>query len=52
MKGIIVYAQQDVSVNGYQTTKYRVNEITEFMHAYNSTILHKGHQKHLRNCTV
>ena len=34
-KGIIGYAQQDVSINDYQTTKYRVNELTEFMDAYN-----------------
>ena len=39
MKGIIGYAQQDVSLNDCQTTKYRVNEITEFMDAYNSNYL-------------
>ena len=33
MKEIMGYAQQDVSLNDYQTTKYRVNELTEFMDA-------------------
>ena len=28
VKGIIGYAQQDVSLNDYQTTKYRINELT------------------------
>ena len=42
MRGIIGYAQQDVSLNDYQTTKYRVNEITEFMDAYNSSYLTQG----------
>ena len=41
-KGIIGYAQQDVSINHYQTTKYRVNELTEFMDAYNSNYLTRG----------
>ena len=31
VKGIIGYAQQDISVNDYQTTKYRINELREFM---------------------
>ena len=34
VKGIIGYAQQDVSLNDYQTTKYGINELTEFMDAY------------------
>ena len=34
VKGIIGYEQQDVSPNDYQTTKYRKNELTEFMDAY------------------
>ena len=33
VKGIIGYAQQDVSLNNFQTTKYRINELTEFMDA-------------------
>ena len=41
-KGIIGYAQQDVSINDYQTTKYRVNELTEFMDAYTSNYLTQG----------
>ena len=31
VKGIIGYAQQDVSLNDYQTTRFRVNELTEFI---------------------
>ena len=31
VKGIIVYAKQDVSLNDYQTTRHRVNELTEFI---------------------
>ena len=34
VKGIIGYAQQDVSLNDYQTRKYRINELTEIMDAY------------------
>ena len=41
-KGIIGYAQQDVSLNDYQTTKYRINEITDFMDAYTSNYLTHG----------
>ena len=31
VKGIIGCAQQDISLNDYQTTKYRINELSEFM---------------------
>ena len=34
VKWIIGYAQQDISLNDYQTTKYRINELIEFMDAY------------------
>ena len=34
VKGIIGYAQQNVSLNDYQTTKYRINELLEFMDAF------------------
>ena len=34
VKGIIGYAQQYVSLNDFQTSKYRINELTEFMYAY------------------
>ena len=34
VKGIIGYAQQDISFHDFQTTKYRINELTEFMDAY------------------
>ena len=39
VKGIIGYAQQDVWLNDFQTTKYRINELTELMDAYNSNYL-------------
>ena len=42
VNGIIGYAQQDVSTTDYQTTQYRVNELTEFMDAYNSNYLTQG----------
>ena len=42
VKGIIGYAQQDVSLNDYQTTKYRINELTEFLDTYNSNYITKG----------
>ena len=38
-KGLIGYAQQDVSLNDLQTTKYRFNYFTEFMEAYTSNCL-------------
>ena len=44
LKGIIGYAQ-DVSLNDNQTTKCRINELTEIMDAYTSP---KVRQKHLR----
>ena len=31
VKGFIGYAQQDISLNHYQTTKYRIYELTEIM---------------------
>ena len=51
-KGIIGYAQQDVSINDYHTTKYRVNELTEFMDAYVSSYLMQGTSGTLKNFTV
>ena len=33
VKGPIGYAQQDISLNYYQTTKYRINELIEIMDA-------------------
>ena len=41
VKGIIGYAQ-DVSLNDYQTTKHRINELTEFMDAYTLNYLTQG----------
>ena len=46
VRGIIGYAQQDVSLTDYQTTKYRTNELTEFMDAYTLNYPHKVRQKH------
>ena len=51
-KGIVGYAQQDVSMNDYHTTKYRVNELTEFMDAYTSNYLMQGTSETLKNSTV
>ena len=42
VKGIIGYAQQDISLNDYQTAKYRINELTEFMDAYTLNYLIQG----------
>ena len=42
VKGVIGCAQQDISTLDYQTTKYRVNELTEFMDAYHSNYLTNG----------
>ena len=42
VKGKIGYAQQDFSLNDYQTTKYRINELTEFMDAYTLNYLTQG----------
>ena len=36
IKGLIGYAQQDVSLNDLQTTNYCINELTEFMDTYTS----------------
>ena len=42
VKGIIGYAQEDVSLNDDQTTKSRLNELTEFMDAYTVNYLTQG----------
>ena len=42
VKRIVGYAQQDVSLNDYQTTKYRKNELREFMDAYTLNYLTQG----------
>ena len=34
VKRIIGYAQKDISLTDYQTTKYRINELTDFTDAY------------------
>ena len=48
LKGIIGYAQQDVSLNDYQTTKYRINELTEFMDAATLNYLTQGTSETLK----
>ena len=48
VKGIIGYAQQDVSLNDYQTTKYRIYELTEFMDAYTINYLTQGKTETLK----
>ena len=52
VKGLIGYAQQDISLSDYQTTKYRINELTEFMDAYTSNYLIQGTLETLKSCTV
>ena len=42
VKGIIGFAQQNISLHDFQTTKYRINELTEFMDAYTSIYLAQG----------
>ena len=42
VKGIIVYSQEDVYFNDYKTTKYRINELTDFMDAYTLNYLTQG----------
>ena len=49
VKGIIGYAQQDLSLNDYQTTQYRVFELTEFMDAYTLNHLTQGTSETLKN---
>ena len=47
-KRIIGYAQQDISLNDYQTTKYRINELTDFMDAYTLKYLTQGTSETLK----
>ena len=46
---IIGYARQDVPLNGYRTTKYRINELTEIMDAYSLNYLTQGTSETLKN---
>ena len=48
VKGIIGYAQQDVSLNDYQTTQHRLNELAEFMDAYALNYLTQGTSETLK----
>ena len=49
VKGIIGCAQQDVSLNDYHVTKYRINELTDFMDAYTLNYLTQGTSETLEN---
>ena len=49
VKGLIGYAQQHISLADIQTTKYCVNELTEFMDAYTSNYLTYGTSAKLKN---
>ena len=49
VKGIIGYAQQDVSLNDFQATKYRINELTPSMDTYTSNYLKQGTSETLIN---
>ena len=49
VKGIIGYAQQDTSLNDYQTTKYRINELTELTDAYTLNYFIHGTSGTLKN---
>ena len=42
------YAQQDISLTDLQTTKYRINELTEFMEAYTSNYHTNGASETLK----
>ena len=42
VKGIIGYAQQYSTLNDFQTTKSRINELTDLMDAYTSNYLTQG----------
>ena len=48
VQGIIGYAQQDISLNDYQNTKYRINELTEIMDAYTLNYLTQGTSETLK----
>ena len=42
------YAQQNISLIKIQTTKYRINELTDFMDAYASNYLTHGASETLK----
>ena len=48
VKCIVGYAQQNIPLNDYQTTKYRINELTEFMAAYTLNYLTLGTSETLK----
>ena len=49
VKGLMGYVQQDISLSDYQTTKYRINELTEFMDAYTSNYITQGTSEKFKN---
>ena len=48
VKGLIGYAQQEVSLTDLQKLKYHINELTEFMDAYSSNYLTHGTSETLK----
>ena len=48
VKGLIGYAKQDTSLKDFQTTIYRVNELTDFMDAHTSIYLTHGTSETLK----
>ena len=48
VKGLIAYAQLDISLADLQITKYRFNELTDFMDAYPSNYLTHGTSETLK----
>ena len=48
VKGLNGYPQQYISLNDFQTTKYSINELTEFMDAYTSNYLTRGTSETLK----
>ena len=47
MKGLIRFAQQDVSLNDLQTMKYCIKELTEFIDSYTTNYLTHGKSEKL-----
>ena len=47
MKGLIGFAQQDVSLNDLQTMKYCIKELTEFIDSYTTNYLTHGKSEKL-----
>ena len=48
VRGTIGNGKQDISLNDYQTSKYRINQLTEFMDAYTLNYLTQGSSETLK----